>query len=305
MGWQAVVLLNAVIAACYVGISCLIAQGLVRTRQTFSNPLALATSAIFMTCAIHHGHHALHLATAFSGADAVQVASVRALFGEWHSVAIDALGAVVAITYLRLRHSYKALLNTPSMFEDAVRDTAERTLREIAFTDQLTGVPNRAAYQAHADALAQLSDDVVVLFVDLDAFKQVNDLHGHDAGDRLLRDVAQRLAAGLEPGERLFRIGGDEFVVVALLPAAQARDLAERVEQLIATPVDARDGALVVGASVGVASGPARSGVDHLLREADAHMYRIKGSARPEVIQLPSPSPPADLVLHLPDRRRP
>ncbi len=274
MGWQLVVALNAVISASYVAISFLIGQGLVRTRQVTSNPLALATCAIFVTCAAHHGEHALHLA--FGDGNAAQLQSVRALFGEAHMVAIDALGAIVAVTYLALRRNYKALLNTPAMFDDAVRVAAEVQLRELAFTDQLTGVPNRAAYQRYADSLAAGPGPVVVLFIDLDGFKHINDLHGHDAGDRLLRELAHRISDDLGPEEHLFRIGGDEFVVISTAKVSTADAFAERVGRLIRQPIDAREGPLLVDASIGLATGPASAGIDRLLREADVHMYRIK-----------------------------
>jgi diguanylate cyclase (GGDEF)-like protein len=284
MTWQLVVVLNLVIAGCYVAIAFLIAQGLVRTRQLSTNPLALATATIFLTCALHHGHHAAHLMSTFGGSEhADALHSVRALFGEWHSVAIDALGALVALTYLALRRSYKALLNTPAMFDDAVRLAAEQQLRDLAYTDQLTGVPNRAAYQRYADHLKDDDRGVIVLFIDLDGFKGINDAYGHDAGDRLLREVAQRVTHGLGARERLFRIGGDEFVVIGIGGAARAAAFAGRVQGLIRQPIQIREGAVLVGASIGVATGSACTGVDHLLRDADADMYRIKNQPRDDV----------------------
>ncbi|GAC1610133.1 MAG: hypothetical protein NVS3B26_15270 [Mycobacteriales bacterium] len=274
VGWQVVVALNFVIAACYVVIASLIAQGLVRTRQVFRNPLALATAAIFTTCAIHHSEHSLHLVFGDGTAD---LRSARQVFGGWHGIVVDALGAAVAITYLGLRRSFGALLNTPAMFDDAVRVAAEHRLRELAFTDDLTGVPNRAAYQQYADSLAADDLPVTVCFIDFDGFKAVNDTYGHDAGDRLLHEVAQRISAGLGQ-ERVFRIGGDEFVVIALdLDEVDSAGLVLRLSDLIGQPVAIRDGEIVIAASIGVASAAARIGIDHLLREADADMYQIKG----------------------------
>jgi diguanylate cyclase (GGDEF)-like protein len=282
MAWQAVVGLNLVTAACYFGIATLILLGLLRTRQMSSNPLALATAAIFTTCGVHHGHHALHLMISFSNAHAAaDVVAVRNVFGEWHSILIDLLGAAVAVTYLGLRRSYKALLNTPSMFDDAVRLAAERRLREVAFTDQLTGIPNRAAYQQLADRLAETDETVTVAFVDLDRFKAVNDRYGHDAGDQLLRAVAQRLSRELEAVGAVFRLGGDEFVLVARGDRVGPNQLAAQVQNVLVRPFELADTELVVGASIGVASGAADAGVDRMLRQADADMYAIK--ARREV----------------------
>ncbi len=281
MGWLAVVVLNGIIAMCYVLIAAFIAQGLVRTRQVRSNPLALATATIFISCAMHHAHHALHLVY---GGTPAETLAVRDVFGAWHSIVIDVFGAVVAITYLGLRRTYKALLNTPAMFDDAVRVEAEKHWRERALSDPLTGIPNRAAFQQHADdLLADVSSgEVAVLFLDIDGFKQVNDVYGHDAGDRLLSELAQRLLHGLGPGERVFRIGGDEFVVVSAERGEGIRvaEVLRRVQSAVSQPCEVRGGRVVIGASIGVAVGPASQGVDRLLRQADASMYRIKGDRR-------------------------
>jgi diguanylate cyclase (GGDEF)-like protein len=297
MLWQATVALNLIIAGCYVMICFLITQGLIRTRQIRVNPLAVATATIFLTCAVHHAHHALHLVRTFGPhAHAHDLVSVRAVFGEWHTVAVELVGAMVAVTYLGLRHSYKALLNTPAMFDDAVRLAAEERLREVAFTDQLTGVPNRAAYQQYADGMTAADGDVHVLFVDLDGFKLVNDTFGHDAGDRMLREIAQRLLTGLADQGRLFRIGGDELVVIARAVDVPRDELLARAQALIAQPVSVRDGTIVISASIGATTGPALAGVDGLVREADAGMYAIK-SQRPAIpAPRAAPAPEATAV---------
>ncbi len=290
MGWQAVVGLNAIIAVCYLMITSLIVIGLVRTRQLRTNALALATASIFATCAAHHAHHAAHVWFAFGGEDAAQLDSVRAVFGEWHAVLIDLVGATVAVTYLSLRRNYGALLRTPAMFDDAVRVAAQKRLRELAFTDQLTGVPNRASYQALADSLADDPRETTVLFLDLDRFKLVNDVHGHDIGDRLLREVAQRLQERVPADCALFRLGGDEFVVVAVglgedgVPA-RVGQVVDAVEE----PMTLRsDQAVSVGASVGAATGPAAT-TDELLRLADMRMYVRKGQRVPAARQAVTP----------------
>ncbi len=287
MGWVAVIALNAVISVCYVIISGIIALGLVRTRQVRSNPLALATAAIFLSCAVHHADHAIHVTVLGRSAE---LFGTREVFGEWHSVLVDIVGAVVAVTYLGLRRSYKTLLNTPAMFDDAVRVAAEKQWRERALTDPLTGIPNRAAYQQWADDLAARGGEVCVLFVDLDGFKRINDAFGHDAGDRLLVEVAQRLVEQARLDERVFRLGGDEFVIVLpgpFVPGAIS-DLVGRVQAQVGTPCQLREGQVVIGSSIGVASGPVSGGVDRLLREADAAMYQIKATS---AASLPGPRP--------------
>jgi diguanylate cyclase (GGDEF)-like protein len=238
---------------------------------------------------MHHGHHAAHLVWSSGPAGSTeQLDAVRAVFGEWHTVLIDVLGAVVAVVYLGLRRHYRALVHTPGMFDDAVRRAAEQQLRDLAFTDALTGVPNRAAYQAFADELSGREVDVCVLFLDLDGFKAVNDALGHEAGDRVLRDVGQRLTSTLREGERVFRLGGDELVVVGVGhgPAA-GQELVRRATRAAALPVALREGSMTVGASVGLACGRAAVGVDALLREADQAMYAIKKARA--VLDLPAP----------------
>ncbi len=276
MGWVMVVVLNAIISGCYLGIVFHIVRGLLATGQMRTNPLAVATAAIFTTCAVHHGHHALHL-TGVGVADQQVLVGMRNVFGEWHSVLVDLLGAVVAITYLGLRRTYRGLLNTPAMFEDAVRAATEERLRVASVTDQLTGLPNRAAFEAFKDELPDAAEGLTVLFIDLDGFKAVNDAHGHDAGDRLLHDLAQRVLRSVGPGEQVFRFGGDEFVVIARHDAAgDVADLVERVRLLLCAPVHVRDGDVQVGASIGVAVGRVHEGLDALLRRADALMYAQK-----------------------------
>lgn len=288
MGWQLAVGFNGAIAICYVVISSLIALGLFRTRQLSSNPLAVATAAIFMTCAVHHGHHAAHLVMNFGGHhSAHDLASVRDVFGSWHTILIDAIGAAVAVIYLGLRQNYKALLNTPQMFDDRVRMAAEEALRDIAFTDSLTGIPNRAAYQTLVDGLEGDESPAVVMFLDLDGFKAVNDQFGHDVGDRVLRDVAQVLAGTVRKDEYVFRLGGDEMIVIGL---AHDRLTAEAfrvsIEKAVTRPADTREGQITVSASCGVAYGRAGD-IGTLLRAADQDMYRIKA----ERCMTPVPGP--------------
>ncbi|MCW2829912.1 MAG: diguanylate cyclase [Aeromicrobium sp.] len=281
MSWELVVGFNAVISACYVAIASLILSGLIRTRQLRTNKLALATALIFATCALHHWAHGLHLIIPEGGGGQAGLEATRETYSGVHNVLIEVLGAAVAVTYLGLRRNYKALLNTPAMFDDAVRAAAEERLRVMAFTDLLTGVPNRAAYQAFADGMVGDPRSVQVLFVDLDGFKKINDQYGHDFGDRLLREVAQRLVRGLASGERLFRVGGDEFLVMGVDHADGTADgFVARVRELIRLPLSMREGEVSIDASIGVAVGADGSRVDELVREADVAMYQIKATRR-------------------------
>jgi diguanylate cyclase (GGDEF)-like protein len=287
MGWTLVVILNGIIAWCYVLISYIIVRGLIGTRQVRTNPLGLATAGIFLTCAVHHGEHAAHLLLAGPYSD------LRGVLGAPHDVAVDAVGAVVAMIYLSLRRRYGALLRTPAMFEDQVRQAAARHLESVAYTDALTGLANRAALQRLVDTLElQPEGRPLVAYTDLDGFKAVNDTHGHAAGDRVLQSVAQQLLAELPPGHEAFRLGGDEFLIVVpdQTPASQ-----ERLEGLVAAVfsglrVPVRDGLdVTVGASTGYAAGQPGEHLEQVIRRADAQMYAAKAHA-------PSRSAPALVV---------
>jgi diguanylate cyclase (GGDEF)-like protein/PAS domain S-box-containing protein len=159
----------------------------------------------------------------------------------------------------------------------------ERLTRQ-AFQDTLTGLANRARFQERLEeALRQRGNTVGLLFVDLDRFKVINDSLGHDAGDQLLREVAERLSAGLREGDTLARLGGDEFTV--LLPDISGPEVAvavaERIIAHLKAPFDLPGHSVVVGASVGIATGVAsRDRPDALLRDADAAMYEAKAGGR-------------------------
>jgi diguanylate cyclase (GGDEF)-like protein len=123
---------------------------------------------------------------------------------------------------------------------------------------------------------------VGLLFLDLDGFKAVNDQHGHDAGDAVLVEVAERLTATVRPGDAVVRLGGDEFLVVYELARGQAEGvlarLAARLEREVARPIDFRGQQLVVGSSVGLAVGQPGQSVEGLVEAADRAMYQRKRS---------------------------
>jgi len=171
------------------------------------------------------------------------------------------------------------------------RKRVERVLEQQALHDALTGLPNRLALEHRlARALERAVSEgtkVAVLFVDVDNFKLVNDGLGHVVGDRVLVELAGRLAAGVRIGDTTARFGGDEFLVVCegVADEDEARQLAQRVLGLVDRPirVDGRDIALTVSCGVAVVDGTASPEV--ALRGADEAMYRAKenGRARVEV----------------------
>jgi diguanylate cyclase (GGDEF)-like protein/PAS domain S-box-containing protein len=173
-----------------------------------------------------------------------------------------------------------------------LRDITERKLaqdeiRRMASIDGLTGLANRAAFDARRAELASLSvrtgQLLLLLMIDLDQFKEVNDVLGHHAGDLLLRQAAQRIRAVSRESDFVARLGGDEFAMLQL-NAPSPHDggaLADKLLQELATPFLINDREVKISASIGVAVCPddARS-PDVLLKKADLALYHAKNAGR-------------------------
>ncbi len=161
---------------------------------------------------------------------------------------------------------------------------AQDELRHAALHDALTGLANRSLLQDRLEhALQRETVGTAVLFLDLDQFKFVNDSRGHDAGDALLVQVAERLRGALRPQDTVARFGGDEFVVVCEdTDAAQARQVADDLLTCFEEPLVVHGDDVHVSASIGVAVTPAASAGD-LLRFADTAMYAAKSAGRGRV----------------------
>ncbi len=167
------------------------------------------------------------------------------------------------------------------------RDITERKVLEAqltrqAFHDALTGLPNRALFTdrvSHAlRRRGRQHRGVVVLFVDLDDFKAINDSLGHAAGDRVLQEVGERLRTTVRPGDTVARLGGDEFAFL-LEDVADPRDadeVAERVASALATPLAVGGVEVALRASVGIALAQDGDAAADLLRDADTAMYTAK-----------------------------
>jgi diguanylate cyclase (GGDEF)-like protein len=172
------------------------------------------------------------------------------------------------------------------------RKRAEVALAHQALHDPLTELPNRALFLDRLEqalARAQRSSvNVAVLFLDLDRFKVVNDSLGHEAGDRLLVDVANRLRGVVRPGDTVARFGGDEFTI--LCDVRGERDavlIAERVAAAVEAPFTLDDNEAFLTTSLGIAltTGRVDARAEALIRDADAAMYRAKerGKSRYEL----------------------
>lgn len=171
---------------------------------------------------------------------------------------------------------------------DAI-DGSQRTLATQATHDSLTGLANRAAFQARLEAALAQPDRregvLAVMFLDLDDFKGVNDTLGHAAGDELLREVAVRLQRAVRPRDLVARLGGDEFALFldGVADAGVAFRVGERAVAALAEPVAVTGTRVVVGASVGLAVREDDSDPDSLMREADIAMYTAKGRGKNRV----------------------
>ncbi|MEM9067765.1 MAG: EAL domain-containing protein [Myxococcota bacterium] len=178
----------------------------------------------------------------------------------------------------------------------------EREMRRLALFDALTGLPSRACLDRKLEALDKEEESFALIFADLDRFKTINDTLGHPAGDQLLIEVGQRFESVVgtpsrtslpeldelwaAPHPLVARRGGDEVVVV--LPGAsadEAREVAERMIETLARPVELEERQIVVSVSMGVAAAP-RHGTNaaSLMRAADVALYEAKRQAGSTVV---------------------
>ena len=162
---------------------------------------------------------------------------------------------------------------------------AEQRIAHMAGHDALTGLPNRLLFREgmeQALAAPDRDNSVAVLSIDLDCFKEVNDTHGHPAGDALLRGVADRLRRCVGDG-MVARLGGDEFAMIRV-GAQSAEDvvlLAERILKTLGEPMKVEGHDIRVGSSIGIAIAPAHGDdPDELLKHADTALYRAKADGR-------------------------
>jgi diguanylate cyclase (GGDEF)-like protein len=172
----------------------------------------------------------------------------------------------------------------------AQQRAAEMKIRHLAYHDEVTGLHNRRHLHVIAGELLESGEkDVALLLMDLDQFKGINDLHGHEAGDAVLVSTADKILSCCTRDDCCVRLGGDEFAV--LLRGARAkgkrpRVLAETLLEEFARPIDAAGTIVAVGASIGIARlQGARAELRWLLRRADLAMYEAKNSGKNRCVE--------------------
>ncbi len=287
-----VVLGLGIAAMHYLGMAAYEVQGAITWRFDYV-VLSLVTGAVFCAVAMNRAARpvtrfcrygsiaALILCVAsihFIGMAAIDLVPDQALLvpRSVMSSAVLGLGVLSLMMVLLALAAASYLIDASTM-----REAVER-YRQLSLQDPLTGLPNRAAFREElsnaAIHAAGSGAGVAILSFDLDRFKEVNDVHGHLAGDAVLRAIGDRFAAAIGDGEFVARIGGDEFIALTrrYYVRADASRLAARLMAEIVKPIEWNGNTLNVGTSVGVAILDDEVAVDDLPARADVAMYRAK-----------------------------
>lgn len=165
--------------------------------------------------------------------------------------------------------------------------SSQEKLRTLATHDALTGLPNRLLFyeiaKKYLNTAIREKKLAIVMFIDLDKFKPINDNFGHDAGDYLLKGIAKRLSTSLRSNDIVARIGGDEFLMMLwdVDSLIHAEEIMERVIKLVSVPVyDDKGNHLQVGCSLGASKVSEGDTLDNLIKKADLALYSAKSSGR-------------------------
>jgi diguanylate cyclase (GGDEF)-like protein/PAS domain S-box-containing protein len=256
-------------------------------RVTFANPAAQKLYGIAEDEAVGRG--LLELLDMFDDGgttDVDAITSVVAREGHWHGEltqrALDGRDLLVEASVSMLADDDGLVLGSVSILREiSGRKAAERQISYQATHDGLTGLLNRTAFMRELEDSLLSGLRPTLIFLDLNGFKSINDLHGHDRGDEILRVIGARLAGGIRAGDTAGRFGGDEFVLLAhgLNDRAASEAHLGRIMSLITDPIRCRGDAIhSVGVSVGVAHSTPGDDPDELIRRADRAMYDAKRS---------------------------
>jgi diguanylate cyclase (GGDEF)-like protein len=203
---------------------------------------------------------------------------------------------VTGLALALIHFAFKMMLRQHDRVEQQARELAKAlaegekdlaSIRRLAYHDELTGLPNRALFKDRLEAATARArrngTKLVVMLMDLDRFKDINDTFGHMVGDRLLRKVGERLMATLRKRDTVCRMGGDEFLLLSpdLDRSEEADAIASRVLTAIRDPFIVGESQVKITTSLGIALYPDHGlDCDALIRSADIAMYHVKDNGR-------------------------
>ncbi len=217
----------------------------------------------------------------FSGQDTERIYDSREIlantlehFGDDLKKTADALDVPLIVLQAILKDKDKVIAFKP----EALSELSRNYRRKVAMSDALTGLANRAGFMTALKGAAYEADVYSILFIDLNKFKPVNDTYGHDAGDAILKGVAERLTALFPKRALTTRLGGDEFAILLLdSTKEQAQAHVDSIKESLSTPFDFNGTDIEIGASVGISTYPEDgTNPEALLKLADEGMYEEK-----------------------------
>jgi diguanylate cyclase len=196
---------------------------------------------------------------------------------------LDPVSVVLAITVGSLL-TVQQILGRRAIGRIATRlAESEAHFRAIAHTDALTEIANRRELLRILEEEVRGGPACVLLSIDLDGFKNINDIRGHDVGDAVLVEVARRLRSNVRPGDCPARLGGDEFAVLMWARPSEAGSMASRILSVLNQPYELDSGTVFVTASIGLAGCQTADSIDSLLRNADLALRFAKQSGKNRV----------------------
>ncbi|SMD03773.1 diguanylate cyclase domain-containing protein [Primorskyibacter flagellatus] len=202
---------------------------------------------------------------------------------DYHLTNADFAPTDLTVEMLYLVEAKSAAMQASRLLNERLQG-ARMAAEEQAFTDTLTGLKNRRAMDHVLSRLLATDQAVSVMHLDLDYFKQVNDQHGHAAGDHVLKQVAQRMLEVTRENDTVVRFGGDEFLLIfpQLTDAEKLSQLAQRLIERIERPVAFADNICRVSGSVGIAmhDGLTPKSAEQIITDADDALYRSKRKGR-------------------------
>jgi diguanylate cyclase (GGDEF)-like protein len=216
----------------------------------------------------------------------IAMAAVEVVLSPDIAVAADMLSpAIFGISVLGIMIALLALAACTYLLDASTNQAAVARYRHLSLHDALTGLPNRAALQEELLELERLAPNlpgqIAILSFDLNRFKEINDVHGHAAGDAVIRAVGARLAMAIGPDEFVARVGGDEFVAISrrYYGRTEGAGLSQRLLAEISKPIDWNESVFCVSSSVGISVyDRTATSLDEVIAQADVAMYRGKVS---------------------------